>query len=219
MNEINAELEINTEGTAAKILVETISHKRQTQFNNGLGHHTPYPTFVVVFTFDTTKKTTCILKEYAQGTNEIVRLIEENIKSNNNMDDKHDNYKNNNYKFIIMFCFNNNNNNNSPLDSAKHELSEEARLKNGEWICLLPEEQKDGISELKWGRNRFVPYLCINPEHDDQPKQRDLEECIQVVKDVQIADLKRFITKGEMMLPSVQTSWMALEYLSSQNLL
>ncbi|CAO3630059.1 unnamed protein product [Cunninghamella echinulata] len=171
MNEMDANLEINTEGTAAKVLVETISHKRniyiyiylwnrQTQFKNGriiewdvVGHHTPYPTFVVVFTYDTAKKTTCILKEYAQGTNEI--------------------------KYTCVAGSVDRRKHQSPLDSAKHELSEEARLKNGEWICLLPEEQKDGISELKWGRNRFVPYLCINPERDDQPKQRDLEECIQ----------------------------------------
>ena len=52
---------------------------RTTQFKDGrvikwdiVGHDTSYPTFVVVFTFDTTKKTTCILKEYCQGTNEMV---------------------------------------------------------------------------------------------------------------------------------------------------
>ncbi|OAD74284.1 hypothetical protein PHYBLDRAFT_167703 [Phycomyces blakesleeanus NRRL 1555(-)] len=78
-------LEINTQGTAAKILSETVAQKRfitvwhrKTQFNDGrvidwdiVGHNTPYPTFVTVFTFDTDTKTTCILKEYAQGTNEI----------------------------------------------------------------------------------------------------------------------------------------------------
>ncbi|KAI8334750.1 hypothetical protein BC941DRAFT_462242 [Chlamydoabsidia padenii] len=204
---MDTELDINTQGTAAKVLVETISHKRfitvwnrQTQFSDGriiewdvVGHHTPYPTFVVVFTYNTESKTTCILKEYAQGTNEI--------------------------KYTCVSGSVDRRKHQSPLESAQHELSEEARLTGGEWISLLPEDQPDGISELKWGRNRFVPYLCINPHQDDQPRQRDEEECIQVVDKVDIKHLKSFITKGEMMLPSVQTSWMALEYLSNQGML
>lgn len=62
-------LSINTNGTAAKVVKETVSHKRfitvwdrTTEFDDGriiqwdvVGHDTPYPTFVVVFTFDTTK--------------------------------------------------------------------------------------------------------------------------------------------------------------------
>ncbi|ORX49917.1 hypothetical protein DM01DRAFT_1409363 [Hesseltinella vesiculosa] len=204
---MDSQLEINTQGTAAKVLVETISHKRfitvwnrQTEFDDGriiewdvVGHHTPYPTFVVVFAYNTTNKTTCILKEYCQGTNEI--------------------------KYTCVAGSVDRRKHQSPMESAKYELSEEARLTGGDWVCLLPPEQQDGISELKWGRNRFVPYLCLNPEIDAKPRQRDLEECIQVVNDVPIADLKRFITKGEMMLPSVQTCWMALEYLAEQNLL
>ncbi|CAO3600776.1 unnamed protein product [Absidia cylindrospora] len=192
---MDTQLDINTQGTAAKVLVETISHKSDGRVIKWdvVGHHTPYPTFVVVFTFNTKSKTTCILKEYAQGTNEI--------------------------KYTCVSGSVDRRKHQSPLESAQHELSEEARLTGGEWISLLPEEQKDGISELKWGRNRFVPYLCINPEQDDQPRQRDEEECIQVVDNVEIADLKRFITKGEFMLPSVQTSWMALEYLSTNGML
>lgn len=76
---------------------------RTTKFQDGreiqwdvVGHDTALPTFVTVFTFDTTsvsfhfkkekilwpmtlilylikQKTTCILKEYAQGTNEVVK--------------------------------------------------------------------------------------------------------------------------------------------------
>lgn len=107
----------------------------------------------------------------------------------------------------------------SPLESAEHELSEEARLKGGRWICLLPEDQPDGISELKWGVNRFVPYLCLDPEDDPEPRARDNEECMQVIKDVSIADLKKFITLGQAMLPTVQTAWMALEYLATHGML
>jgi hypothetical protein len=78
------------------------------------------------------------------------------------------------------------------LVAAQYELSEEAHLKNGKWICLLPEmnlESQDketketkennfqgqGISELKWGTNRFIPFLVLDPEVDETPLQRDKE--------------------------------------------
>ncbi|KAG0168171.1 hypothetical protein DFQ28_004929 [Apophysomyces sp. BC1034] len=200
-------LDINTQGTAAEVLSETPAYKhfvtvwnRKTRFSDGrvvewdvVGHNTPYPTFVTVFTFNSVKKTTCILKEYAQGTNEVKYTCVAGLYDRR----KHD----------------------SPLESAQHELSEEARLTGGKWICLLPEDQKDGISELKWGRNRFVPYLCLDPHLDPQPRARDAEECIEIVHDVKIADLKKFITHGQVMLPSVQTAWMALEYLAERKML
>ncbi|KAI8051846.1 hypothetical protein BDF21DRAFT_468639 [Thamnidium elegans] len=201
-------LAIDTKGTAAKIVKETVSHKRYitvwnrtTEFEDGrviewdvVGHDTPYPTFVVVFTFDIKKQTTCILKEYAQGTNEI--------------------------KYTCVAGSYDRRKHNSVLEAAQHELSEEARLKQGEWINLLPaNHSKDGISELKWGKNRFIPYLCLNPTKDENPMERDAEEYIQVVSDVPINDLEDFITSGEMMLPSVQTSWMALAYLRKNSLL
>ena len=108
----------------------------------------------------------------------------------------------------------------SALEAAQHELSEEAHLKQGEWINLLPPSQPaDGISELKWGKNRFVPYICINPIQDDTPMNRDYEEHIEIIRDVPIDQLRKFITRGEMMLPSVQTCWMAIEYLKENNLL
>ncbi|KAJ8663803.1 hypothetical protein O0I10_000077 [Lichtheimia ornata] len=200
-------LDINTTGTAATIVSESKLHKRYisvwnrtTRFADGreidwdvVGHDTPYPTFVTVFTFDSIKKTTCILKEYAQGTNEV--------------------------KYTCVAGSYDRRKHSSPLESAEHELSEEARLKGGRWICLLPEDQPDGISELKWGVNRFVPYLCLDPEDDPEPRARDNEECMQVIKDVPIADLKKFITLGQAMLPTVQTAWMALEYLATHRML
>ncbi|KAI9012026.1 hypothetical protein CLU79DRAFT_709533, partial [Phycomyces nitens] len=177
----------------------TVWH-RKTQFNDGrvidwdvVGHNTPYPTFVTVFTFDTATKTTCILKEYSQGTNEI--------------------------KYTCVAGSYDMKKHKSPLQSAQHELSEEARLTGGQWISLLPENQPDGISELKWGKNRFVPYLCLDPKVDPSPLSRDAEECIQVLPQVPIKDIKSFIMRGELMLPSVQTAWMALEYLDQHNML
>ncbi|KAI9275535.1 hypothetical protein BDA99DRAFT_555322 [Phascolomyces articulosus] len=200
-------LELNVQGTAATIISETKLHKRfisvwnrKTRFDDGreiewdvVGHDTPYPTFVTVFTFNSKKKTTCILKEFAQGTNEV--------------------------KYTCVAGSYDRRKHKSSLESAEHELSEEARLKGGKWINLLPEDQPDGISELKWGINRFVPYLCIDPEQDPEPLARDNEEYMEVVNDVPIHDFKRFITLGQVMLPSVQTTWMALEYLSAHGFL
>jgi hypothetical protein len=62
----------------------------------------------------------------------------------------------------------------SILECAKSELSEEAGLGGGHWVRLIPEDS-DGVSELKWCRNRFVPFLCINPNSDETPQERDPE--------------------------------------------
>ncbi|KAI9478484.1 MAG: hypothetical protein EXX96DRAFT_249554 [Benjaminiella poitrasii] len=199
-------LSINTKGTAAKIVSEKILHKRYvtvwnrtTQFDDGrvidwdiVGHDTSYPTFVIVFIFNTTTKTTTLIKEYAQGSNEIKYTCPAGA------------YDRKKHKSI--------------LEAARHEMSEEAHLKDGEWINLLPEGYtEDGISELKWSKNRFIPFLCLNPVKDDSPMERDAEECIEIVENVSIESLKQSITRAEMMLTAVQTTWMALEYLKSHD--
>lgn len=93
-------------------------------------------------------------------------------------------------------------------------------MTGGEWISLLPKDHSsDGISELKWGKNRFIPYLCLNPSTDANPLARDAEEYMEVVNDVPVKEVESFITRGEMMLPSVQTSWMALIYLREHGLI
>ncbi|GAN10232.1 conserved hypothetical protein [Mucor ambiguus] len=201
-------LSINTKGTAAKIVSQEILHKRYitvwnrtTEFEDGrviqwdvVGHSTPEPTFCVVFAFDTKTKTACILKEFAQGTNEI--------------------------KYTCVAGSYDRQKHASITEAAQHELSEEAFLTGGEWINLLPSDYNEaGVSELKWGKNRFVPFLCLDPVKDKSPMARDAEEYIEVVHDVTIKDLKKFITRAEMMLPSVQTCWMALSYLEEHDLL
>lgn len=194
-------LHINTEGTAATVISDQVSHKRYitvwdrtTRFDDGriikwdvVGHDTPYPTFVVIFTFNTKKNTTCLLKEYAQGTNEI--------------------------KYTCVAGSYDRRKHTSVQEAAEHELSEEAHLKGGKWISLLPPNQPKGISELKWGKNRFVPYLCIDPSKDKNPKERDHEEYMEIEHHVTLSDMKEFIMQGEVMLPSVQTAWMAMNYL------
>ena len=69
-----------------------------------------------------------------------------------------------------------------------------------------------GVPEVKWCRNRFTPFIVIDPEVDTQPGARDKEEYIQILR-VSIPELRRIMKSGEMMLPSVSTCWWALEYL------
>ena len=43
------------------------------------------------------------------------------------------------------------------------EMQAQAHLSGGEWRELLPPEHP-GIAEVKWCRNRFRPFLCIQPQ-------------------------------------------------------
>jgi len=98
-------------------------------------------------------------------------------------------------------------------ECAAAELSEEAHLCGGEYIRLLPDDHP-GIPELKWSRNRFVPYLVIGPETDHNPGGRDFEEIIEEVRRVSISELKQIMFSGEMQTPSVVTAASALEHLT-----
>ena len=55
------------------------------------------------------------------------------------------------------------------------ELSEEARLSATSLVRLLPEGSA-GICEVKWCRNRFTPFLAIDPLPDSNPGEREEEE-------------------------------------------
>ncbi|CAL8469918.1 g9460 [Coccomyxa elongata] len=99
----------------------------------------------------------------------------------------------------------------SHLDAACSELSEEAHLSDGEWVELLAPEHP-GIAEVKWCRNRFRPFLCIGPKADETPGQRDAEEFIEVHR-VSVAQLRDMVTSTDMLLPTMTTSYMALERL------
>lgn len=55
--------------------------------------------------------------------------------------------------------------------------------------------------------------MCINPVLDSNPREKDIEEWIEVLCDVTIEKVMSLILAGEMMLPSVQTCLMAIEYI------
>lgn len=107
----------------------------------------------------------------------------------------------------------------SPLHAAQNELSEEAELKGGTWLSLLQKEKEEGIVEVKWCANRFYPFVVIDPYVDSSPLPRDEEEYILIERDISLERMKELILKGEMMLPSVQTCLMALNFLKENNYL
>ena len=103
-------------------------------------------------------------------------------------------------------------------EAARRELSEEVHLTGGTWHRLLPEGHP-GILEAKWCRNRFTPFLCVDPAADDAPGARDAEEHIQVLRGVSLERLREAMAGGEMLPPSVQTCVSALERLRREGLL
>ena len=148
--------------------------------------------FVCVFPFFTKTSTTQILQEYAQGTNQLSYTLP----CGGYEPEKHDN---------ILQC-------------AKSELNEEARLTGGQWIRLT---EGEGIAEVKWCKNRFIPFLVIDPEEigGDVAMQRDEEEYINIIKNLSMEEVDEKILNGEFMLPSVQTCIMAKDRLRKLGLL
>ena len=51
----------------------------------------------------------------------------------------------------------------------------QAQLIAGEWIDLMGGGAA-GPCEVKWGRNRMRPWLCLNPAAATAPGQREAEE-------------------------------------------
>ena len=106
----------------------------------------------------------------------------------------------------------------SVLMAAKAELSEEARLCGGTWHCLLPEGHP-GVLESKWCRNRFTPFLCVNPSADAAPAARDAEEQIEILSAWPLPKVIEAMETGELLLPSLQTCVSALAWLRRADML
>ena len=104
------------------------------------------------------------------------------------------------------------------LEAARAELSEEARLTGGEWHRLLPDGHP-GILESKWCRNRFTPFLCVDPTADAAPAARDAEEEIEILREWPLAQLRTAMAAGELLPPSAQTCVSALAWLREHGML
>ena len=96
--------------------------------------------------------------------------------------------------------------------AAEDELNEEAGLRGGTWIRLLPDDHP-GVLETKWCRNRLTPFLCIDPDVDPKPKPQEAFEYIQRTE-VSIEELRTAMLGGEMLLPALHTCMAALDWLT-----
>ena len=159
-----------------------------------VGHPRNQYHFVVVFTFATSSQTVTMLEEFAQAALPH-RSTVWGLPCGGYDPRKHS----------------------SALHAAQCELSEEAHLTGGTWHNLLPPDHP-GVLEAKWCRNRFTPFLCVDPIPDSSPGQQDAEEHLSA-KQVSIDQIRQLLVGGEMLLPSVQTCVCALGLLEKQKLI
>ena len=98
-------------------------------------------------------------------------------------------------------------------DTARAELEEEARLAGGELTCLVDAATHPGLTESKWCRNRFYPFVCVGTAPAIAPASRDDEEVAMRTCRVSLAELEHLAVSGDMLAPSVQTMYLALAWL------
>ncbi|GBF98548.1 hypothetical protein Rsub_11878 [Raphidocelis subcapitata] len=101
---------------------------------------------------------------------------------------------------------------------AKAELSEEAWLKGGRWLPLLAPDHP-GLAEVKWCVNRFRPFLVVDPVADADPGSRDLEEVTLEVLRMPLEEFRALMISGDMLLPSIATSYLAIDKLKEEGYL
>jgi hypothetical protein len=201
-----AEFEISSESVAFKRYLTVYHRDVKLPSVKGEGHDVlsfdivghPRCSFQysVVFPFHPSKHgqepTITIIKEYCQGPNAMCY----NLPTGGYDDQKH--------KGSLEAC-------------ATQELSEEAHLMNGELLRLIPEGHL-GLWEVKWCRNRFTPFLCLDPEAHPDPPARDVEERIEILR-VRVKELREIMLSGDMMLPSLTTCYLAFDELGKRGLI
>eukprot|EP00850_Spirogloea_muscicola_P015805 SM000124S25937 [mRNA] locus=s124:234197:235790:+ [translate_table: standard] len=146
--------------------------------------------FCAVLPYHTATKSFTILQEYSQGANAMVYGV-----PCGGLSSKHGSLE----------------------DCVRQELSEEVFLRGGRLLQLIPDSHP-GLLEVKWCKNRFTPFLVIDPEVDPSPRPRDAEEIIKVVS-VDEHELRSLMYSGDMMLPAIVTCVMSLEKLQKHGLL
>jgi hypothetical protein len=175
-----------------------------------IGEASPGPHFCVVFPYNSQTRKVRVIREYWQGINEMGYSL-----ASGGFDEKK-------HKSI--------------RECARFELLEEARLIiSEENLIPLIEHRIDeslalnstisdttqvyGIAELKWSRNRFIPFVCIDAAEDkDMQGVLDEEELIHL-EDMGLDEWNELILKGKVALPSVQTTLMALSYLRNNKVI
>ena len=116
-------------------------------------------------------------------------------------------------------------------NAARAEMNEEAQLVGGTLVNLMEKKSEngkdrtvgdeEGFIETKWCRNRFVPFLCVDPQDVEEGEEGklDVEEFALESFRVSLTELKRIMYSGEMMLPSIITCQMSLDYLVKSGLI
>ena len=153
-----------------------------------VGHPKNEHHFVVVFVYFTARRSAVLLREFAQAALP-QRGSLANLPTGGFDPRKHANR----------------------AEAARAELSEEAQLRGGEWVCLLPPDHP-GVLEAKWCRNRFTPFLCIDPEPDPAHGALDAEEHL-TAQEVPLQAVLSAMHGGDMLLPAVHTCSCALAWL------
>ena len=97
------------------------------------------------------------------------------------------------------------------LLAAQHELEEECHLAGGMWHRLTD----DGITVPmdKYVQTRITPYLVIDPVIEEDPRELDAEEEIEIVRGVRADEILDMVRGGNMNLVGAWASLLALQKL------
>ncbi|CAE7407706.1 unnamed protein product [Symbiodinium natans] len=106
----------------------------------------------------------------------------------------------------------------TPARAARRELLEEAKLAAplSDVQALLPAGHP-GILEVKWSRNRFLPFLALQPESTPRSGTPEIEESGIRVVSVDENGAMEMLRSGSMFLPSAVTLQLALDWLKSSS--
>ena len=132
---------------------------------------------VVVFVFDTKRKTTTLLKEYQPGPNQFL------------------------YGTVAGMYESSNGKHANALQCAQYELEEEANLRCERWIPLLNDEHTS-IPFDKYSDNRFFLFLALDCQSVENPRGRDEGEFIDVEHGVSKERLLDIIYRGKINVAS-----------------
>jgi hypothetical protein len=126
---------------------------------------------IVVFVWDSKTATTTLVREYHPGPHK--------------------------YLFGIVAGMYEYHKHESPLQSAQHELEEEAHLQTDQWHSLL-DTTNTYIPFDKYSNNRFYAYLALDCLPVPTPKPLDEEEEITILPNITYPHMMDIMQKGEM---------------------
>lgn len=100
----------------------------------------------------------------------------------------------------------------SALECAEHELEEEAQLRTSKWYALLGEEHVSMPFD-KYSNNRFYPFLALDCEKVENARPLDEGEHITIHENVTYEEIMQLIRSGRMNVVSTYTCLLAFNKL------